>query len=299
VTDVPRYPFLLLDVAPPRSEDLAAQLFEYGAQGVEERDATTLIKSRRPEVVTLVASFATEEEARTAIDEFVAIPREEGDPEPAPIVEFVVGDDWRDAWKAHFKPFTLCEHAGAAIVVRPPWEAYTPSAGQKVLELEPGRAFGTGLHETTSLVAQFLIEDTRFSGKRIFDLGSGSGILALVALQLGATEVLAVDIDQEATDVAIENAERNQFASRLHAKTGELASVTETFPLVLANIEARILNPLAPELVQRVMPKGKLILSGILAFQGEEVIEHYTQAGMKHLATKARGEWVALAFENV
>ena len=135
-----RYPYVLVDTTEAESDGISAELFNLGAQGIEERDATTLIKGK-PGGVTLVASFATREEADEAIAALA--------PELSPRIEEVVGDAWRDEWKKYFKPFDLCE----GIVVRPRGSRTRTRAGGDILELEPGRAFGTGLHETTSLVA--------------------------------------------------------------------------------------------------------------------------------------------------
>src|SRR5207237_609003 len=148
--------------------------------------------------VTLVASFASHDEANEAIAEI--------DPGFNPRLEEIVGDAWRDAWKEHFRPFAITSD----IVIRPPWEKYEEKPGDLVLVLEPGRAFGTGLHETTSLVAGALqAHATELAEATVLDVGCGSGILALVAITLGAANARAIDVDPEAVDVTRENATRN------------------------------------------------------------------------------------------
>ena len=138
----PRYPFVHVDVTLEDADEVGALLFELGADGVEERDETTLAKNATAGRITLVGSFSTRAEADRAITQL--------DASMSPRYEEVVGDAWRDAWKEHYKPYAIAE----GIVVRPPWEAYEAKSGERVLELEPGRAFGTGLHETTRLVAR-------------------------------------------------------------------------------------------------------------------------------------------------
>jgi ribosomal protein L11 methyltransferase len=139
----PRFHSVLVDVDEGEADVASGILFDLGATGIEERDATTLTKGASGKV-TLVASFAGEEEARVA---------ETGLPlEWRPRGEVLIGDAFRDEWKKFFHPFELCR----GVVIRPPWEAYEPKPTERVLELEPGRAFGTGLHETTSLVASAL-----------------------------------------------------------------------------------------------------------------------------------------------
>jgi ribosomal protein L11 methyltransferase len=268
----PRYPYVVVDVDPELVDQASAELFELGAQGVEERDATTLLKGEAGKT-RLVASFATHDEAREAIAAL--------EPTWSPRLDEVVGDAWRDEWKKHFKPFEVCP----GVVVRPPWEPY--EGPEKILELEPGRAFGTGLHETTSLVAQVLSE-RNMQNTRVLDVGCGSGILSFIALALGAPSVRAIDVDPEAIEVTIENAARNTMA--IEADTTDVADITETFPLVLANIEARVLIPLARAIAARA--SGTLVLSGILLPQRDEVRAAYPD--FRLVDTKVKGEWVAL-----
>ncbi|HEY8072474.1 MAG TPA: 50S ribosomal protein L11 methyltransferase [Labilithrix sp.] len=279
----PRYPYVHVDVAPDDVDETSGLLFELGAQGVEERDESTLQKNASAGRVTLVASFASREEAEAAMRDL--------DPAVSPRYEEVVGDAWRDAWKEHFRPFPIAE----GIVVRPPWEAYDAKPGERVLELEPGRAFGTGLHETTRLVAQALKRhESEVRSTTILDVGCGSGILALVALTLGARSAIAIDTDPEAVDVTRENAARNGVT--LDASTMPIESCEAIAPVVLANIEARVLVPMAPALAARVAPGGLLLLSGILVTQKDDVRAAYADFALEE--SPALGEWVMLALRK-
>jgi ribosomal protein L11 methyltransferase len=284
-TAEPRYPYVVVDVPPEEADEMGSTLFELGALGVEERDETTLIKGKVG-AVTLVASFGSHEEASEAVDAL--------EPRFSPRIEEVVGDAWRDEWKKHFRPFDLCE----GIVVRPPWEAHEEArAGWQVLELEPGRAFGTGLHETTSLVARALQDHTaELAGATVLDVGCGSGILALVALLLGAKAARAIDNDPVAIEVTKENAERNGKAAAIDADITDVTVLPGTFPVVLANIEARVLIPLSDAIRARTAPGGLLVLSGILAPQKEEVLAAY--ADMTVEAAPQKGEWIALVLRK-
>jgi ribosomal protein L11 methyltransferase len=286
----PRFPFVLVDTSAEESDALSAALFDLGAQGVEERDASTLVKARTPEGVTLVASFASEEEAQDAIRALLeAVKDGQLPPELKPEVEHIIGDAWRDAWKEHFRPFALCD----GLAVRPPWETYVAKPGERVLELEPGRAFGTGLHETTSLVAGVLsARRSELAGKTVLDVGTGSGILALVALAFGADRARCTDNDPDVVDVVRENAERNAFSKAVEVDTRDVSALTETYPWVLANIEANVLIPMAAALAARVASGGTLVLSGILHFQKAEVLAAYPGLTLKSAPQK--GEWIAL-----
>jgi ribosomal protein L11 methyltransferase len=281
----PRFHQVLVDVDEDEADAASGILFDIGATGLEERDATTLAKGA-PGKVTLVASFDDEEAARQAL---TAIP-----PEWSPRPEVIVGDAFRDEWKKFFVPFVL----SPGIVVRPPWEPYDPKPGERVLELEPGRAFGTGLHETTSLVADALVghrSDVR--DRDVLDVGCGSGILSLLALLLGAREARSVDIDPEAIAVTRENAGRNGYPSRVVADTTDVRDVSGSFGVVLANIEARVLIPLADAIMARCAPGGLLVLSGVLTAsalpqQLEDVKAAYAAFTLEEIPTK--GEWVAI-----
>lgn len=281
----PRYPFVHVDVSPEDVDETSGLLFELGAEGVEERDETTLAKSAAAGKVTLVAAFASRADADEALAQL--------DASLGARYEEVVGDAWRDAWKEHYKPYAIAE----GVVVRPPWEPYDAKAGEKVLELEPGRAFGTGLHETTRLVARAIkAHQAELEGQVVLDVGCGSGILALVALALGAARAVAIDNDPEAIDVTRENAARNGFTERVDASTTDVAALAATAPLVLANIEARILIPMAKDLVARVAPGGLLLLSGILVPQQDDVRAAYLD--LELLEAPALGEWVLLALRR-
>jgi ribosomal protein L11 methyltransferase len=286
----PRYPYVHVDVTPEMVDETSALLFELGAEGVEERDEGTLAKSQASGKVTLVAAFPTRAEAEQAIAEL--------GPDLAARYEEIVGDAWRDAWKEHYRPFTIARTKdGRSVVVRPPWEPHTPKEGEHVLELEPGRAFGTGLHETTRLVAQALADHAgELPGITLFDVGCGSGVLALVALSFGAARAVAIDIDPESIDVTRENAERNALSDRVEASTAPLESTELVSPVVVANIEARVLIPMAPELVRHVAPGGLLLLSGILVPQKDDVRAAYPDFEL--LAAPEMGEWTLLALRK-
>jgi ribosomal protein L11 methyltransferase len=276
----PEYWFVALDVPEDEAEDRGAEMFELGATGVEQRDQGTLVAGT-PGAVTLVVSFDSREDAEAALASI--------DPGFSPRIERLVGDAWRDEYKKWFHPFRICP----GVVIRPPWEEATDVRPiEKILILEPGRAFGTGLHETTSLVCEILSE-RKIEGP-ILDVGCGSGILGLVGMVLGASKVRAVDVDADAIEVAKENAARNGLA--IEADTTDVAKLSGTWPIVLANIQADVLVRMAKTLEARLAPKGLLVLSGILSTQEPEVRAAY--GALEHLETRNKGDWVAIAYRK-
>jgi ribosomal protein L11 methyltransferase len=282
----PRYWFVALDVPEAESDDVSALLFELGATGVEQRDRTTFLRPEDPDAVTLVASFDAKGDAEAALGELDAAYK--------PRLQELVGDAWRDAWKEHYRPFALTPR----LVIRPPWEPEPPPAeGVHVLELEPGRAFGTGLHATTSLVAKELDRCAgELAGQTLLDVGTGSGILSLCALTLGAAQAIGVDVDADSIDIARENADRNGLAGRADFSTRDVATIEGAFPVVAANIETHVLVPLAPVLRARLAPGGLLLLSGVLTRQEDEILAAYPGLAVERLTRE--GEWSCFALRD-
>ena len=275
----PRYPYVHVPVTAEEVEEVSYLLWELGALGVEERDATTLNRAEPGGCeVTLVASFADDEAASHAVSELQ--PR-------AARVEHVVGDAWRDAYKKYFKVTPL----GKRLVIRPSWEPYTPAPHEVVVTVDPGRAFGTGTHESTRLLMQALDAHVH-GGEQVLDVGCGTGILAICALKLGAERGLCVDVDPDAVAVTRENAELNDVSARIEAEVTPIEEVPGRYELVLANIQATVLIPLAEPIAARVAPGGMLMLSGILVGQEDDVQAAYP--GFSLVASPREGEWIAL-----
>jgi ribosomal protein L11 methyltransferase len=177
------------------------------------------------------------------------------------------------------------------LVIVPSWETYAPQPNDVVLHLDPGQAFGTGTHESTQLMLAE-IERRVTPGVQLLDVGCGSGILAIAALRLGASHAIALDTDPLAVNATRENAERNLVASQVQASTASVETLSACFRLVLANIEARVLVPLAAAIAARVAPGGLLLLSGLIASDVETVRAAYPQ--FTELARPERGDWRAL-----
>jgi ribosomal protein L11 methyltransferase len=201
--------------------------------------------------------------------------------------------DWAEAWKVFFPVLRV----GRRLVIRPTWRRHRPRPGDVVFALDPGMAFGTGLHPTTRLCLAALepmADDGRLSGARVLDVGCGSGILAIAALRLGAASSLGLDTDPIAIESTIANARRNRLARRLRAREGSLPSGEEPFDAVLANLIAGVLVPLAPALRDELRPGGTLVASGIFVDRETDVRETFESAGLTVVDRSVDGDWIAL-----
>jgi ribosomal protein L11 methyltransferase len=217
---------------------------------------------------------------------------------PQPSISKVKSEDWSTSWKAHFKPLRV----GRRLLVVPTWEEAHSRPDDIVLRLDPGMAFGTGGHETTRLCLELLeriMDEMPVTlSPAVLDLGTGSGILAMAAVHLGAGRVCAVDIDPLAIEVARENLAANGLAEAVECGTTPLESLAGAFDVILANILAEELVRLAPHLAKRLTAGGLLVLSGILAEKEGLVRSGFASQPLEYCETLADGEWVALLYRR-
>ncbi len=204
----------------------------------------------------------------------------------------VAEEDWAEAWKEHFH----VERFGRRIVVVPSWRKYEAQAGDVVLTLDPGMAFGTGQHETTRMCLEAL-EDAVTPGVRVLDVGCGSGILSIAAAKLGAREVYALDVDENCVRITNENARANGVERRIHAASTAdgapwpRACADGRIDIVVANIIARVIIDLMPNIVAALAPAGRVVLSGIIASREQGVVDAFVAAGFSIDSVRAMGEW--------
>ena len=201
-------------------------------------------------------------------------------------------DEWRDIWKQFFRATRI----GRRFTVRPSWDPGQPVAGEFIIDLDPGRAFGTGAHPSTRLAIALAEDlcDKRPSLERFLDLGCGSGILSIAASRLWPDAAgLAIDNDAEATSCSEENFARNAVRN-VTILTGTLDEAGATYDVILANIQADVLGPIAGPLASKLAPSGHLILSGILVEQVDELVAVFAQVGFRLATRHDEGEWSGL-----
>ena len=268
------------------AEERSSDLFDLGASGVELRDGEG---TPMPGVVTpppgraLLVAWFTE---RAAADAARAV-------HGGTAVE-VPDEDWGEGWKKDFRPLDV-----GRVRVRPSWIDEPAPAGKVEVVLDPGMAFGTGSHATTSLCLAALSDVLGARpGASVLDVGTGSGLLAIAARKLGAGRVAANDNDPVAVRVARENAERN--GASLELTVDPIERIPGTFDVVVANILANVLVELAPSLCEKVASGGVLLLSGILGPQEDEVRRAQVAQGLEPLPGGDRrdGEWSLLALRR-
>ncbi|MGM0370453.1 MAG: 50S ribosomal protein L11 methyltransferase [Bacillota bacterium] len=203
-------------------------------------------------------------------------------------------EDWANNWKENFKPFHITDQ----IVIKPTWEEYKSSEDEIIIEIDPGQAFGTGHHVTTSSCLEAITTNLS-TDTSVLDLGTGTGILSIAAAKLGAAEIFALDIDPVATKVATENAKLNNVADQINFVTGNLVEEVNTnYDLVIANILPHIILELIPDLKDVMHNNSRFILSGIVVEKLAEVKAALTEHNFKIEelieASEESDDWVTI-----
>ena len=207
-------------------------------------------------------------------------------------------EDWENAWKDYFH----VTHIGQRLVIRPSWRNYTPKNDEVVLELDPGMAFGTGLHPTTRMCLEQVEQRTR-AGMRVHDVGTGSGILALAAARLGAASVDCIDNSSVAVESATANAAMNDLSDRISVVLGVLDEVEAMrmagqYDMVLVNIIAHVIGGMASQLAQVLAPGGLLIASGIIEARRPDAEPALLAAGLQLIDQAMIDDWIVLVMRK-
>ena len=250
-------------------------------------------------VVTVTAYYPEDEELESRLQrieaELSAVEKRIGSFRIGPTLFRKVSEtDWSDEWKQYFHVTRVGKH----IVVKPSWEAYEPKADEVVLELDPGMAFGTGTHPTTCLVLEAMEKIIR-PDSTVFDVGTGSGILAMTAAKLGAKDIKAVDIDGVAVRTARENIARAGLADRIEVKQGDLLHGTKgKANVIVANILADIIILLLPDIPGKLKDGGLFFASGIIENYQKDVTEAAGKVGLRVKEVTRIKDWVGLLMEK-
>jgi len=273
---------------PARAEWAVAEAFSAGAAGVEERleEGRVIFVVYAPEVAR--------ESVREAVESTGA--RVEG-VSPVPV------QDWSEAWKRDLAPIVVSPR----LVLRPSFASVAARPGQRVLELDPGQAFGTGAHESTRLAVEGIdsLADAFDASQVLLDVGTGTGVLALAALALGCGRAVALDLDPLAGQAARENAQRNGLGRGLDVFVGgvEALAPDSRFDVVAANLLASELRPVLPAIADHLRPGGRVVLSGLLDEQLPDVLARARSLGLHALDTRRRTDasgavWAALVMRR-
>ncbi|MCK8487909.1 50S ribosomal protein L11 methyltransferase [Paenibacillus sp. MBLB2552] len=275
----------------PRDTSLG-QWFEIPPNDIPEGEAK--ISGYFPEGLNIEEVIV---EVRTRIEELKSYDIDPGDAGIS--VRDVSEDDWANNWKQYFKPLRVSEK----LTIKPTWEDYTPGPGEQIIELDPGMAFGTGTHPTTSLCLRTL-ESIIQDGDEVIDVGTGSGILAIGACRLGASKVLALDLDPVAVSSATENTRLNGLENQIQVVESDLLSVLKgegsadvqvklPVRVVVANILAEIILLFIEDVYQALESGGYYIASGIYKNKEQAVQEALIAAGFELERTARDEDWVA------
>jgi ribosomal protein L11 methyltransferase len=205
-------------------------------------------------------------------------------------------EDWANAWKDHFQVHRI----GERVVIRPPWRDYVPKDDEVVIVLDPGMAFGTGLHPSTKL-SMLGVEETVRAGDTVLDVGTGSGILAIAAVKLGADRADTVDVETVAVRATAENAERNGVSDKIAVELGSVGPgepFKDEYDVVLANIIARVLIDLSASIVAHTKSGGHMVLAGIIESREQDVIDAFVANGAEMVNRRSQEDWVSLVLRR-
>ena len=298
--DEPRYFVLSVDVPAAAADLFSGVLFQLGARGLETVPAEGLmlfpgVERPRPGKERLRATFVDQgPEARIALERnlcrhLAAVPPElQGPAASSTHFETVEPADWSKLWRSFFKPLQI----GERLFLRPSWERAAVPDGRIELVIDPGLAFGNGGHETTRMCLEWV--EAHVAGRSLLDVGTGTGVLALAAVRLGATRILATDNDPTALEVARSNVEANDALGRLELTSRSLEAIEERFECIVANIIASTLVGLAADLAARLVPEGRVALSGVLVEQEDAVLAAFAKAGLAEVERRRCNDWSLL-----
>jgi ribosomal protein L11 methyltransferase len=289
-----------IDTPAVMSDTLAGFLTELCESGIEQSTSGPEAQSLEKETITGYwphdeEGFFRKEQLTSFLNE---LPRLfPGISVPELTITNIEDEDWNRLWKENFKPFHITE----SLVVKPSWEDYTTSGSERMLTIDPGMAFGTGHHASTKLALELIEKSFQSLAplRTVLDVGTGTGILAMAAALFGAESVQGVDNDLDAVAVGRQNVNDNNLVDKVTITSQNIATITDTYDLVIANIIHDTLIELAFPLIARMRPSGLLILAGILiGTQSKSIVSHYTGLGLTLAEQRSLDEWSGFCFEK-
>ena len=217
---------------------------------------------------------------------------------PSLATEVITDPDWGEQWKKYFKPIRVCKN----IVVKPTWERYAPDSRDIVVEIDPGMAFGTGQHASTRMcmeaIEDVILQDRSIEEWKVLDVGCGTGILGITAAKMGARDVICVDNDPKATQIAAENSSINAVNDRLRILSEDAAQIKEPRNLIIANLTAKLLLKLHGNLTKLLLPGGYMIISGLIEPDVPAIEEHFMVAPLVKHQVITEKEWVCYVLKK-
>ena len=277
-------------------QDLYALLYSFGAATINEQDASTLDGKSLPAGTKRLLCYFEQSQAVQAAEVKAQVEQKARNAgvKLETALESFDDQSWKDGWKAFFKPAQVSPH----IAVRAPWVELEVPAGVETIVIEPGMAFGTGLHETTQLCIKAIDKyTTQNQIQSMLDVGCGSGVLSIAASKCGVPTVRGVDNDPVCIDVSNENGAYNKVNATFDGT--DIWDITEKYDLVVANIISSVLMALREDLKNAVKPGGHLVLSGILTEEKQDVLDAFlSDSPIQKVAENTMGEWCSLEFEK-
>ena len=287
--------WLVINLLAPREleEGISNFLIEQGATGIEEIDED--LKWERLKAYFL--KDGKEKSVPYTLHRYLRSLQTISPEIPSIKIETVTipEQDWGENWKKFFRPIQV----GSRFTIKPPWSKIRLKKGQIPIVITPGMAFGTGTHASTKLCIPVLEARLRRRGLSVLDVGTGSGILSIVAAKLGAGEVLGLDIDGVAVRAARENVRQNGVSDIVRIRKGRIGDIRRKFDMIIANIDHKSLRRMRISLLRHLKAQGYLILSGILEVEGDLFRQHYLKTGLLRWAKMTQEEeWICLALKK-
>ncbi|MFA5322620.1 MAG: 50S ribosomal protein L11 methyltransferase [Smithella sp.] len=217
---------------------------------------------------------------------------------PLLATETICDPDWGEQWKKYFKPIRVSKN----IIVKPTWERYTPDSRDIVIEIDPGMAFGTGQHASTRMcieaIEDIIMTDRSIKEWKVLDVGCGTGILGITAAKVGAQDVICLDIDRKAVEIAGENAVINNVKTSLRTLNKNAAAINEPRNLIIANLTSKLLLEHREHLIQLLLPEGYMIISGIIEQDAKNIEEQFSAAPLALHRVITEKEWVCYVLKK-